>query len=90
MTLRETPRSLKILRKVFGLLDRLKDGLVDLLLVSGLGLGERLLLLGLALREKLLLSGLRALLGRLGEVGVSELLIELNGTNNVSVKNHDR
>jgi len=72
----EAPGGLEVFCEVLGLLDSLDDRLVDLLLVGGLGGGEGFLL-GLALLEELSLSRLSLLGGRLGEVSIVDLLIDL-------------
>ena len=72
----EAPGGLEVFCEVLGLLDSLDDGLVDLLLVGGLGGGEGFFL-GLALLEELGLSRLGLLGGRLGEVSIVDLLIDL-------------
>lgn len=77
LALRQTPARLQVLREVFGLLDRGDDRRVDGLLVGGPGLRVRLLRLGFALSEELLLRGGLALGGRLGEVRVVDLLVDL-------------
>ena len=76
LALRQTERSLDVLRQVLGLLDSSDDGGVNGLLVCCLRLRE-LSLLRLALREELLLCRARTLLGRLGEVSVVDLLVDL-------------
>ena len=77
LALQQTPARLQVLREVLGLLDRGNDRRVDGLLVGGPGLRVRLLRLGLALSEELLLRGGLALGGRLGEVRVVDLLVDL-------------
>jgi hypothetical protein len=77
LALAETPARLEVLGKVFGLRHGGDDRLVEVLLVSSLGLGEGLLRLRLALREELLLGGATSLLGGLAEVRVGELLVDL-------------
>jgi hypothetical protein len=77
LALRQAPRCLEVFREVFCLLDSGNDGLVNLLLVGGLGLGECLLGLGLAFLKELLLGRLLALDLSLGEVGIGEFLIKL-------------
>ena len=77
LSLRQTPTRLEVLAERFGLLHGGNDSGINRLLVSRLRLGERLLLLRLALREELLLCRARTLLGRLGEVSVVDLLVDL-------------
>lgn len=74
----ETPRSLEVLGEVVDLLDGLKNGGVDVLLLRLLLGGELLLLL--ALTEELALLGVLARL-RLGEVGVVDGLGDLGAGN---------
>lgn len=78
LPLRQTPARLEIFDKVLRLLDRRKDGLVNLLLVGGLGFGESLLGLGLATLEELCLGGARALRGGLCKVRVVDFIVDLN------------
>jgi hypothetical protein len=80
LALRQPPARLEVLGEVLRLRNGGDDGLVDLLLVRRLRLGERLLCLGLAVREELLLGRAGGLLRRLGEVGVGELLVSLDGS----------
>lgn len=77
LALAEAERRLEVFCEVVNLGDGSDDGLVELLLVSRLGLWEGLLLLGFALREELLLSRLLRLGRRLPEVGVIDLLVDL-------------
>lgn len=77
LALGETPGRLEVFCEVLSLLDGLDDGLVDLLLVGGLGCREGLLL-GLAVLEELSLCGLGLLGGGLGEVGIVDLLVNLD------------
>jgi len=68
----------KVLGEVRGGGDGLEEGLVDLLLVTDLGLGElALLLFAVFLEECLLGDALGARLAGLGEIGIVELLVKL-------------
>ena len=77
LALGEAERGREVLCEVLRLLDRGEDRLVDLLLVRSARLGEGFPLLGLAVGEELLLGRLGALLSRVGEVRVRELVVEL-------------
>lgn len=79
LSLRETPASLKVFRKVLCLFDGSENSVVNRFLVGSFGFRNRLLSLGLAILEELLLSGGGSLGRRFGEVGIVEFLIDLSG-----------